>query len=662
MKGKIITSVALAAVSAFTLAGCKNDDSTGGVLKMNLAYGDTKKTLTYDMSSPITMPDGTVVSSGDLKPMWQYVEKQLNIDIQDVTVQSQKASEMITVNAANQFADATIFGGNSVADDLMAHGANGLFIELDEHLDEMPNLKKYLDANPNVKSAITAYDGHIYHLPYVAEIGNYARLYHVRQSWVTNLLDAQKPNYDTTAVGQTYVEPYYTSANPRAKEIEGRPTKKTDENIIEIQNALEVKNGQTYTEALISYIKRNYSYTNPSELYLGNDAAYDMDELVALFRCVEANPVYLTGKTDGETYAWFTRQPAYREEILRFSTYYNGTKVHGSDAYSSRWAYNSEGQVEYTYATEEMYNNLLRFQAWNKEGLIYGDSLSDGDSKTDLRAKLYGSDDVAEQKQFGFMCYDFTASTTSDSLNDDVVAILPPVANVNGVWQQYVDNGRVIKSDGWAISSKASSSSQAQAFKVFDYFFTEEGNILTNYGLPDMIDSTGSFTGPDGITYPKYTNWIKEQSAIFTKGDYSNFLRQVIGCQMPIGYQKEIGFEYQYTSERGLAATKLYTDEHVGMPTYAGTGATTTGSNPNYYRLVPPAFSLNKNQSSQVSKLNIATDTGFIEPMFNIIRGLNPSQVTVPQSYAEYLKYFNDGGLATYQKIYQDAYKVMAGL
>ena len=661
MKRKLFGALGLSTLTVLALASCGGDNGSDA-LRLHLSYGDTKKTLTYNMSSPITMPDGTVVSSGDLKPMWQYVEEQLGIEIEDVAPQQEKAQEMITTNAATQFKDADIFGGNSIADQLMAQGADGMFIALDDHLDKMPNLKKYLDENQNIKDAITAYNGHIYHLPYVAEIGNYARLYHVRESWVTKLLDAENPSFDTDSVGDTAYQPFYTADHPRAKEIDGLPTKKTDENIIEIMNDLTTKNGSTYANALREYIKRNYDYENPSKLYLGEQAAYDIDEMIALWRCVMANPTYLTGKSDAETYAWFTRQPAYREEVLRFATYFDGVKVHGSDSYESRWAYNAEGQVYYTYSTEEVYNVVTNIADWNEEGLIFGDSLTDPNSKTDLRARLYGSDDVKDQKQFGFMCYDFTASTTADSLNDDIVAVLPPVAEVNGVWQHYVDNSRVIKPDGWAISAQIDETHLEQALKLFDYFFTEEGYQLQNYGLPDMIKEGETFKGPDGIDYPAYTDWVKEQADVFNAGDYSNFLRQVIGSQMPIGYQKEIGFEYQYTSQRGLDAVELYTNAGVGMPTYGGEGKLTEGSNPNYYRLVPPAFSLNKNQNAQVTQLKIATDDGFFEPIFNIIRGLDPAQVTVPQTYEQYYQYFKDGGVESYQKIYQDAYKEMAGL
>ena len=141
MKRKLFGALGLSTLTVLALASCGGDNGSDA-LRLHLSYGDTKKTLTYNMSSPITMPDGTVVSSGDLKPMWQYVEEQLGIEIEDVAPQQEKAQEMITTNAATQFKDADIFGGNSIADQLMAQGADGMFIALDDHLDKMPNLKK----------------------------------------------------------------------------------------------------------------------------------------------------------------------------------------------------------------------------------------------------------------------------------------------------------------------------------------------------------------------------------------------------------------------------------------------------------------------------------------------------------------------------------------
>ena len=98
-------------------------------LRLNLAYGNRNQTLTYQYNTPLTMPDGvTVISQGQLKPMWSYVAKEINASFKDVTTQDQKASQMITTAAATGFKDADIYGGNSIADNLMNYGIKGKFI------------------------------------------------------------------------------------------------------------------------------------------------------------------------------------------------------------------------------------------------------------------------------------------------------------------------------------------------------------------------------------------------------------------------------------------------------------------------------------------------------------------------------------------------------
>ena len=42
-------------------------------LKFNFAVGNKSRTMTYNQESPLTLPDGTVVTAGMLKPMWSYV-------------------------------------------------------------------------------------------------------------------------------------------------------------------------------------------------------------------------------------------------------------------------------------------------------------------------------------------------------------------------------------------------------------------------------------------------------------------------------------------------------------------------------------------------------------------------------------------------------------
>lgn len=679
-----------ATVALLTLASCGGDGESGSgpveslpanqrivkedltktvELKFNLAYGNKSQTITYNQASPLTMPNGDVISSGSLKPFWRNLGSKTNTNIVDTTIQDQKASDMITTAAATGFGDATVFGGNSIGENLMGYGVSGNLFSISSLIEQdlMPNFKNYLSKNPDVKTAITAYDGNIYHVPYIAEIGEIARAFHIRESWVTKLLDGTTHTYDEKSFTTSY-EGFWKGANARTGANGGTVTpktgvsivKKTQDNIITIQNNLSVKNGKTLADALVNYIKANYDYTNPSELYVGAKAAYDIDELVALFRVIKANPRYLTDNKVDQVYPFFSRQSSYREDLLRFATYFGGAKVHGSDSYTSRWYIDNDGQIQYTYSQEELYNTLTYLSQMQAEGLIYDDMYT-LTNKDNFRTKLYGTDTTASPS-YGFMTFDFIASTTAEALNEDVVACLPPVAKVNGVWQYYIDNSRVIKPDGWAISTASTDAQIARAATVFDYIFSEEGALAQNYGIEGMIDPNGSFLGPDGVTkYPLYTSWTKDTASRVANGDLSTFLRNWIGCLMPIGYAKEIGFEYQYTSPRGFAAWKLLQESTLNIPTYAGTGL--AGTNKNYYKLIPPVFSLTKRQSETISNETSLNSSGFFEIVFNVVRykttGTAPSNTVVPMTYTEYLKQFTDAGLNTYVTTYQQAYQAM---
>ena len=638
-------------------------------LKFNFALGNKSRTMTYNQESPLTLPDGTVVSAGMLKPMWSYVEKEMNSKFTDVTVQDIKATDMIQTESTSNFAGANIFGGESIAERLMFYGTEGKFVNLSEKMEEgyMPNFKAYLEANPAVKSAITAYDGSIYHVPYIAELNQFARTFNIRETWVTKLLDDESAAYDKADFSVHY-NGFYVGDNKRTGDNGGTVTpkkgvdvvKKTDQSIIEIQNGLDVKNGETLTNALIQYIKDNYEYDNPSELYLGEKAAYDIDEMIALMRCIKANPTLLTDGKAEAVWPLFVRQSNYREDLIRLSTYFGGIKAHGADSYLSRWYIDGDGKVQYTYSEEDIYNVLGYLSDMEAEGLIYSDCYELTD-KTNFRSTLWGTDE-GDAPSYGFMTYDWIASSTSDSLNKDTVVILPPVAKVNGVWQYYIDNGRAIKPDGWAISVAGSTDEQIQrACAVMDYFFTEEGAVVQNYGLPMALEEGEKYEGPDGIQYPKFTPWVVETAGAVAKGDLSTFLRDWMGCLMPIGYQKEIGFEYQYTSERGFEGWALLQNSTTNFATYAGEGI--KGDNPNYYKMIPPVFSLTSRQKETVSDSTSLDSPDIVEFMFNVVRyktkGNAPSGTVVAQNYEEYLAEFEKRGLELYEETYQAAYEEM---
>ncbi|MGD1822751.1 MAG: hypothetical protein ACPKM0_08325 [Pleomorphochaeta sp.] len=644
----------------------KDDLSENITLKFNLSYGNKSRTMTYNQSSPLTLSNGDVITAGMLKPVWSDIAEKTNSTFYDVSIQDAKATDMIKTASASNFSDANIFGGNSIATELMAYGAQGKFVALNELMDQglMPNFKAYLDANPDVKKSITTYDGNIYQVPYIAEVGNFARTLLIRESWVTDLLDRSYANYDTDKF-TTYYDGFFVNSNARKNTVTPKEglsiTKKTNQSIIEIQNNLSVKNGKTLTQAFIKYIDNNYDYDTPSELFIGEKAAYDMDELIALFRCVKANPQYLTdGKAD-EVWPFFTRKSSYREDLLRLATYFDGVEVHGSDSYASRWYIDENGQIQFTYTTEEMYDSLARFSDLFAEGLLYSDCF-DLSNKSNFRSILWGTDD-SETASYGFLTYDWIASSTSDSLNSDTIVILPPVAKVNGVWQYYIGNSRVIKNDGWVISKSGSTDKQIRrAATVMDYYFSADGQIEQNYGLLEDIDKSEKYIGPAGKEWPKFDDWVLEAANKYASGDISRFLRDWEGALMPIGYPKQIGFEYQSTSQRGFEGWALLKASTTNFPTYAGDGI--KGDNPNYYKLIPPSYSLTPRQSETIDQSSsLSSDDDVTEYIFNVIRyaTLNnaPSGTDVAMNYDEYLKFFTDRGLDIYISTYQNAYQNM---
>lgn len=426
-------------------------------LKINYAAGNKSRTITYNQESPLTLPDGTVYTAGMLKPMWDYVETALNCELTDITTQDQKATEMIDIASTTNFSEANIFGGNSIADDLMYYGTEGKFVNLSDMMAQgyMPNFK--------------------------------------------------------------------------------------------------------------------------------------------------------------------------------------------------------------AYSTEGMYDVLCYLSDMEAEGLIYSDCY-DLTNKTNFRSTLWGTDE-SEAPAYGFITFDWQASSTADSLNKDIVVVLPPVAKVNGVWQYYIDNGRAIKPDGWSISV-AGCATDAELYRscaLLDYFFTEEGSTLQNYGLPMFLKENETYTGPDGKEYPQYTDWVMETCASVAKGDLSTFLRDWLGCLIPIGYQKDIGFEYQYTSERGFEGWELLQNSTTHFATYAGEGI--KGDNPNYYKMVPPVFSLTLRQKEAISETTTMGMEDLSEEMFNIVRynakGNAPNGISIPADYNEYLAAFEARNLDAYVTAYQQAYQVM---
>jgi hypothetical protein len=606
-------------------------------LDLMIAVGNNQRTITYNQSTPLELPDGTVISQGMLKPTWQYIQQQIGIELNDVAIQDQSASEMIDVAAATGFDNAVVFGGNSIAEDLMNYGAQGYFVRLNDHLDQMPNFAAYLEAYPNIAAAITAYDGGIYHVPYAAEIGNYARVFNGRETWVTALLDSDEALEEETHTLTPAYEGYWD---------------RNATNVVDLQNAAAegTLTRDVALQALLDYIAETYpDLENPSDLYLGENAAYDIDELVALWRVIELSPNTLSKVTTGEVVPdtqispFFVRQSSYREDVLRLIPYWGGQRVHGSDSYAARFYLDAEGVLQFSYAEDGFVEGVEYLADLYSEGLIHSE-FADLSVTDRFRNPLYTEDDVEGHRQFGFMTFDWIASTTAS--NPDVVGMLPPLTTVGSEeFIHYVENTRVIKPDGWAISAAASPEEINAALVLFDYIFTEEGHVAQNYGAPINLEEGEVFVAPDGTEYPKFAQWLLDAACEYKNCDVSGFLRDWMGSQIPIGYQKEIGFELQYTKNHGWDAWAIYTNAGVITTSYDATDP--------LFLLVPPVFSLTDRDLAQVSQL--AIDEGTVDQIFLYITGAD----TAVDSAAELQTLYLEAGIEDYVEVYRRAYARM---
>ncbi|UJF15725.1 hypothetical protein LZ578_00495 [Jeotgalibaca sp. MA1X17-3] len=607
-------------------------------LNISYAVGNNQRTLTYNQSTPLTMADGNVISTGDLKPTWQYIQDKMGFTLKDVTVQNQTAEEMIEIASATGFKNAAIYGGAN-GDAYMEYGSKGYFVDLNEKMDQLPNFSEYLKERPAIADAITAFDGGIYYIPYVAEIDNYARVFNGRETWVMTILDNKELLENETATLPTAYEGYWD---------------RNKTNVVALQNEKAASGELSRDDALdtlLSYIKETYpELEKPSDLFLGTEAQYDVDELVALWRVMKLSPNTLSKASTGEVvdgsiiYPFFVRDSKNRQDYLRLITYFGGQRIFGADTQQSNFVLNEDGELVFSFTEEGNIEGLEYLNELYSEGLIHSE-FADLNNKDAFRNMFYGQDDYEAQKQFGFMTIDWISSTTA--LNEDVTALLPPLTTLGSDDEMihFMENTRTIKPEGWAVSSKVSDEEINAALKVMDYFFSEEGNQVQNYGTPDMLVEGEMYTGPNGVEYPKYDEWTFDIVDELKDGDISAFLRDFVGSQMPLGYQKEIGFEYQYTVNQGYKSWETYQEAEVITPSY--------GAEKPLLKLTPTVFSLNEQEQAKLDTTSIGETEA--DQMYLFITG-SPNG---PQNTDEIKALYDKGGIDTYTSIYQAAYERM---
>lgn len=549
--------------------------------------------------------NGKTYREGDFKPVWEELQTRLNFTINDVTPTDAKdVRASFTTLQATGFEGVDVMVGN--ATDLNQEGTlNGTFLKLDEYLDIMPNFSTFLENNSVVKTTITSGDGHIYYAPYFDGYDDLERMFILRADWVQKLLNDDTVTYDTDRVVTPYYQPYMPATLDAELTIvtaDGSGTqtihKKYAKNIITAQNELAVMDGASLVQALKDHIDSTYPgvYAKRSDLFVGQDAAYDADELVALMRCVLANTTLLTGQSEYDAVPFYTRgyQMGRVQDLLRLAESWG---VRGMDSRLDYLYIDENGELQDGRVSSDMMDSIERLNQLYKEKLI----LQDFD-KNESTAGLDGGDhrERLNKANLGFMTYDYNQTTTvynkyaSDIPGFNLTPVLPAVADwdKNGTYYQFTDSWRSVKSDGWAILANIASDDAKlkRALKLFDYLYSEEGNRLMSYGPEAWINGEITYNGQ---SVPKLSDAALTELSTLANGNYTNYYRMWLGATFPIGYVKQQGMEYQTVHPNGqagldkiLRACELGTMKHLVVNSADATSPTQT--------LIPSTFSLSE--------------------------------------------------------------------
>lgn len=592
----------------------------GTKLRMATGYNSAKTGLFFDAETAgdgIKLADGNTYHTGELKPTWVEVQNKLNVVFEN-QYQGNSASKEFDF-WKERLNEVDMVSGTATK--LTENGEAGNMVNIAEYLDLMPNFKAYLDANPIVRLSITGNTdtGAIYFSPYFDGVDDIERMPLMRTDWVEKLLNGEG-EFTADASNKT-AAPSYQPYMPTSGKVEidvvkadGSGVEKvikdydTAGNIVDKMNAAGSMDGVAAVNMLRTYIDEAYGGyygTDRADLFVGQNAAWDADELVALLRCVVANPQTLNGTNTIQ--GLFTREDnnnQRRVDMFRFAGTLFG--VRGLESRQDYLYVGSDNALHDARQEKETYEAMERMHAMVEEGLI-SKAFVDGSEES---SKTYLENDL------GFMHYDYNQTQTlmnATALQDGekYMAAMVPVArwydgsSEDGVYMRFTESWRSVKTDGWGISKAGVGSDTDKlnaCLALIDFAYSQEGQILMSYG-PDAFIKTGETFLFNGKAMPVIADATYEELWDKAGGNYTNYARFYLGSTL--SFLKSQAFEYQCTHEVGKEGAG-YISTAIGLGTikHPELGM---ASNP-WYTIVPTVLPTTKVENDTVNGYTELTD------------------------------------------------------
>ena len=537
--------------------------AAGTVLRMATGYNSAKTGLFFDAETAgdgITLADGKTYQTGDLKPTWVEVQNVLGMKFENLYQGNSAQKEFQYWQDRLNEVDMV----SGTAAQLSEFGEAGSLVNIAEYLDLMPNFKAYLEANAIVRLSVTGNveTGAIYFSPYFDGVNDIERMPLMRVDMIAKLLDgegeftAEKSGTTAAAVYTPYM-PTEGKVTVDVVNLEGtaveQVTKDYDAagNIVALMNEKGSMSGVEAVNMLRTYIDTAYAGyygTTRSNLFVGQNAAWDADEMVALLRCVVANAYTLNG-TDS-IQGLFSREDnnnQRRVDLFRFAGVLFG--VRGLESRQDYLYVGTDGKLHDARQEAETYAAIEKMNQMAQEGLI---------SKAFIDGSKESSATMLEN-DMGFMSYDYNQTQTI--LNETklqegekYMAIMVPVARWNDGTEKYMrftESWRSVKTDGWGISVAGVAGDENKlnaALALIDYAYSPEGQILMSYG-PSAFIKAGETFNFNGTEMPVIADATYAELWEKASGNYTNYARYYLGSTL--SFVKSQAFEYQCTHEVG---------------------------------------------------------------------------------------------------------------
>ncbi|QSS98786.1 ABC transporter substrate-binding protein [Pontibacillus sp. ALD_SL1] len=193
MKKKLGVLSAVVLSSAMILGACKSEEASSNE---KVEYNEEGLPIVEEkVSIEMVAPSAPLAPNYNEMTYFKRLEEETNVHIDWNNIPGDGYQEKKNLMLASDDLPDAFYGAGFSDHDLLTYGKSGAIIPLEDLIKEhAPNLNKMLEERPEIKSVITAPDGHIYSLPVAAEmdIGATPFFTSINTTWLEKL-DLEMP-------------------------------------------------------------------------------------------------------------------------------------------------------------------------------------------------------------------------------------------------------------------------------------------------------------------------------------------------------------------------------------------------------------------------------------------------------------------------------------